>query len=168
MPAEPIQVTILEALKDALEEIVEGEEYFNTLLGKVHIGRTVLDDEDADPDELAVLILENPLPEDERQQSIRAGGETSGDWGLFIQAFVPIKDKTDRFLTRDAYCLKEDILCRLRGLRTPRGSGRAPNFIFGIKQIANIRFDRGVVGADEKRSNYAVFWIPLTIDLSSR
>lgn len=168
MPAEPLQITVLEALKDHLEGITEGDTYFHTLLGRVHIGRPILDDEDANPDEIVVTILENPIPEDERLQSTRAGGEVSGRWGLFIQGFVPITDKTAKFLTRDAYCLKEDILCRLTELRTPRGRGSAPSPLLGIREIVNIHFDRGVVGADEKRSNWATFWVPLTIDLSSR
>lgn len=167
MPPVPIQVRVLEALKEHLEGITEGENYFNTLLGKVHVGRVILDDEDADPDEIVVTIIENPIPEDERLQSTRSGGEVSGKWGLFIQGFVPFTDKTAKFLTRDAYCLKEDIICRLTELRVPRGRGSAPSFIFDIREIVNIHFDRGVVGADEKRSNWAVFWIPLTIDLST-
>lgn len=168
MPApKPLQVLVLERLQAALEEIVKGDTYSSTLKGKVFIGRNVFDENDSHEEEdIIIAILENPVPPEERKQSTRGAGSVSGDWALFIQGFVPVEKNPDRFENREAYCVKEDILCRLSELNNRRSDFSGANYVLDIPEITDFKFDRGVVQPIEDRSNDAIFYIPLTIDLA--
>ena len=91
---QPEELTILENLQRILEETViegadnqSGGKFFNTLLGKVHVGRTIFDESDGLP---LVSILEVPLPDEQRLPSIRGGfGNLSGKWDLVVQGWAP-------------------------------------------------------------------------------
>jgi hypothetical protein len=171
MPTEdPIQVRILTALQEYLEtEIVEGDEYFFTLAGQVHIGRMEFDDGDGLP---LVSILEVPLP-GEQWEIPRGAAVTAGPWEMFVQGWTREEDKgtqrTDRFNTVNAYRLKQDItraLLKLKNRLDPHPSTGEPlGYVLGFKEIDNILVQRGTVRPDEERSGVCTFWTPLTLDL---
>lgn len=165
MLEEPLQVTILRAMKEAFEtNIVEGNEFHSTLGPNCFIGRSRFSDRDPLP---MLSILEVPLPPEERRASRQTGSSVSGKWELFIQGFI--EDDGDRdtgFETRKAYCMRDDVLCVLEKERKKLTGHTRSEYIFGIKRIHDMHFDRGVVRPDDERSATSYFWVPLTIDIA--
>lgn len=171
MPAqEPIHILMLSELQSYLEtEIVAGDEYWFTLAGQVHIGRMEFDESDGLP---LVSILEVPLP-GEQTKVPRGANITAGPWEMFIQGWTLEEDngtnRTDRFNTKNAYRLKQDVtkaLLKLKNLLDPHPSTGEPlGYVLGFKEIDDIIVHRGTVRPDEERSGVCTFWTPLTLDL---
>jgi len=165
MLEEPLQVTILRAMKETFEsKIVQGPNFHFTLGPNCFIGRSRFSERDPLP---MLSILEVPLPPEERRQTRQVGSSVSGKWELFVQGFV--EDDEDRdtgFETRRAYCLRDDVLCVLQDERRKLTTHTRSEYIFGIKRISDIYFDRGVVRPDDERSATSYFWVPLTIDIA--
>jgi hypothetical protein len=163
MPETPMQVRVLEALQVKLESITKGDCYSYTLKGHVHIGRTLFDEQDPLP---IVSILEVPLPAEQRAVPRGAAG-VSGPWEMFIQGWVTEPNRTAKFMTRQAYYLKNDIIQCLTSERQKFNDLMNSAPILGIREITDIQVDRGVVRPDDERSSTALFWVPLTIGLAA-
>ena len=171
MPTEePIQARMLTALQTYLEtEVVEGDDYFFTLAGKVHVGRMEFDDSDGLP---LVSILEVPLP-GEQSEIPRGAAVLAGPWEMFIQGWTLEEEngtlRTDRFNSLNAYRLKQDVtkaLLKLKNVLDPHPSTGEPlGYVLGFREIENIRIQRGTVRPDDERSGVCTFWAPLTLDL---
>jgi hypothetical protein len=162
MPTEPVQITILENIRTALTEIVAGADYFNTLTAdQVHVGRAKFDETDTLP---FVSILEAPIPPEQMKTS-KGGAILAGKWELFVQGFVKDGAKSEKFLTKDAYRLKQDVVTRLLQEREKLNVVGMPQKLFDVGNIEDIDVGRGVVRPDDERSGVCFFWTPLTINL---
>lgn len=168
---EPDEILILERIQELLESRVikdadneSGGTFCNTLLNRVHIGRTIFDDQDKLP---LVSILEVPLPDDQRTPSFRSGfGNLSGKWDLVVQGWArDERNPSDRIHNRNVYRLRQDVHCALSIERAKLRIALDRPPLFGIRRIKDFIFDRGVVRPDDDRSDTSFFWFPLTIDL---
>lgn len=163
MPAEPIQMTILKAIRTSLGGIVAGAQYFNTITeNQVYIGRAQFDDSDPLP---LISILEVPIPPEQMPMSRGGAVILAGKWELFVQGFVKDGAKSERFLTQAAYELKQDVVTRLLEERRKLDVVGQPQGLFGVRNIEDIQVGRGVVRPDDERSGVCFFWTPLTINL---
>lgn len=163
MPDTPIQISVLEAIQDRLESITKGDEYHFTLKDRVFVGRPVFDENDPIP---MISILEVPLPPEQRMVP-KGSNLVSGKWELFIQGWVKEEDRNSKFLTKQAYCLKQDVQRALLRERKNFDRVGVADPLFGCREIQDFHLDRGVVRPDEERSTTAFFWMPLTIDLAT-
>lgn len=168
---DPQELLILERLQALLEERVirgadneSGGQFHFSLLGKVHVGRTVFDEKDGLP---LISILEVPLPDEQRPNSPRSGfGNLSGKWDLVIQGWTrDERDPPDRIHNKDVYRLRQDIHCALAIERSKLQIPLDRPPLFGIRRIKDFTFERGVIRPDDDRSDTSFFWFPLTIDL---
>ena len=163
MATAPLQITILEAIRAALGEIVAGPEYHFTIpAANVFIGRAQFDDSDPLP---LISILEVPIPPEQLELSRGGPNVLAGRWELFVQGFIKDGPKASRFLTQDAYRLKQDVLTRLLKEREKLDVVGQPEGLFGVRNIEDINVGRGVVRPDDERSGVCFFWTPLTINL---
>lgn len=153
--SDPVLLRAQKALSDALEQITVANGYRHDLASSVFRGRDVFGKDDPLP---AVAILEDP--EFRQQSNAGTGGDSFGEYPLFIQGWVR-DDKENP--TDPAHVLMADVKIRL-GLLRAEDSGREERNLLGMNgSVSDLVIGRGVVRPPDQLSSQAYFWLPLTI-----
>jgi hypothetical protein len=157
----PFRLRVLRALTEVIEGVNPDNGYENDLRGKVFRGRAVYDDNDPLP---MVSIMEPPIPL-EVMLSRESNPNSTGDWELLIQGFVPDDPANP---SDPAHILMAEVKSVL-AKEKKRDRGRN---IFGIgygsggSAIVDMEIGQGSVRPGDDTSAYTFFWLTLTLKLS--
>lgn len=154
---DPFRLRVLKKLTELFEGITPANGYTHDLTGKVFRGRTMFGEDDPIP---LVSILEAPIQDDPIMSSLTQTA-TNGELALLIQGFV----KDDALNPTDpAHHLMAEVK---RALAIERKTNGPLGTMLGEDRgkVAEIMISSGVVRPADEISDYAYFWLPVTLKI---